>query len=86
MRIRSGIQDQPVMNAARLMDMVQQHTFGIALMKIDRYAERLSFLTTHLFNISKCLRPVHICLTRAKQIEVWTVQDQNGCHHATPWF
>ncbi len=84
MGIGSGIQDHAVLSAARFVQCVDQDAFVIALHEIQRHANLLAMSPAHGLDIRECGRTIDLRLTRAEQVEVWSVQDEHRAHNRRP--
>ena len=91
MRIGARIQDDPVIDPARGMQLVDQHAFVVGLHKIGFDTQRLCLGVAHTLYVMQGHGAVNLWLAGAKQVEVGAVQDQDGmCHGAAlapfnPW-
>ncbi len=81
--IRSGVQQHRLgARGVRLVQPVDQYAFMIGLTEVDDEADLARLLFQHCGNIGQGGRTVNLWLTRAEQVEVGAVEDEDNIGHA----
>ena len=62
------------------VDQIDQRAFVVGLFKRHIKPKRLRFLAAQRLDIGQSRLSIDLGLARAQQVQVRTVQDQNGCH------
>lgn len=85
MRVSSRIHEDPVKETRCLLNPIDQLTFVVGMPNLQVDPQLNCFKGQHGGQLIKRGRPVHVWFTRAKKIEIGTIQDENS-HADTPAF
>src|SRR4051794_2752784 len=81
MRESAGVDDNPGGDDAVFVDRVDDFVFAVALAEVDLKAEFTREASALGFDIRQGLMPVDVRLALAEQVQVGSVQNENGRAH-----
>ena len=71
------IDDDGISPVTRIVDLVNQHTFVVALLDSHLTANPLAFLHNQLVELVKGHRAVDIWFPHTEEVQVWSVDDED---------
>ena len=76
-----GIDDDGVGGLARFVNPVDQLELGVGLAEFDREAEFVSNPAAFGFHVGEGFASVDFRLAFAEQVQIWSIEDENGAGH-----